>query len=234
MFRKELFMALGLYLAGSAAQAGIDKVYSPTVETGEWELELRGTTSRDDNPDRDHQYKQKVGLGYGVAERLFIEGYVITEKEPGEEATIEAFEFEALLQLTEQGEYPVDLGFLTELERERRENVWEVKGGPILQTQAGNWLATANLLLEEKFGRDHDGEEHPEFLGAAQLRYRLMPTIEPAVEYYYDDHTQAVGPVLLGAFRMGRMRIKWEAGVLFGLADETPDQTARWLLEIEY
>lgn len=209
--------------------AGVDKIYDPYVHQGELEIEARGVHQFDD----EDKHKIKTGAGYGINSVWFMEGYVITEQETGNKTRVEAVELENKFQLTEQGQYWVDIGLLTELEKVLDEDVWEFKAGPLVQKQIKNWVVTANFFLEKKFGPDTTDSE-VELLGSAQLKYRLSPTLEPAVEYYGDEETHAIGPVLLGKNRWGKTPVKWELGVLKGLNGETSDYTFRWLLELEF
>lgn len=211
------------------ALAGVDKVYDPYVSPGEVEVEARGVHKFDD----EDEHKVKLGVGYGVTSFWFVEGYAIFEQESGENADIEDLELENKFQLTEQGQYWIDIGLLTELEKKLEEDVWEFKTGPLFRKQIKNWVATGNFLLEKKFGSDNT-EGRVELLGAAQLKYRLSPYLEPAVEYYAERETHAIGPVLLGKNLVGSTPVKWELGILKGLNDETSDINFRWLIEMEF
>lgn len=211
------------------ASAGVDKVYDPYVHQGELEIEARGVHKFDD----DNKHKIKLGVGYGINAVWFVEGYAIFEQETGNSADIVEVELENKFQLTEQGQYWVDVGLLMELEKVLEEDVWEFKIGPLFQKQIQDWVVTANFLMEKKFGSDNT-EGEVELLGAAQLKYRLSPSLEPAVEYYGDEQTHAIGPVLLGKHRFGKTPVKWELGVLKGLNDATADINFRWLLELEF
>lgn len=217
-------------LASATAFAGVDKVYDPYVEKGEVELEARGVHDLDSG-----DYKTKVGIGYGVTSRWFVEGYLIGKREHGH-FEVEAAEIENKFQLTEQGQYWADFGALVELERELDHDVWEAKVGPLVQKQFGAFVATGNLLFEKKFGDDIDdhADNGWETLGSAQLKYRLSENIEPGIEYYGDEEAHSAGPVLIGANPFGMERVKWEAGLLFGLNDDSPDSTLRWQLEYEF
>ena len=211
------------------AYAGVDKIYDPYVYQGELEIEVRGVHQFDD----DNKHKIKLGVGYGVNAAWFVEGYAIFEQETGNSAKAEAVELENKFQLTEQGQYWVDIGLLTELEKVLDEEVWEFKIGPLFQKQIKDWVVTANFFMEKKFGSDNT-EGEVELLGAAQLKYRLSESLEPAVEYYGDEETHAIGPVLLGKHRWGKTPVKWELGVLKGLNEDTSDINFRWLLELEF
>lgn len=211
------------------ALAGVDKVYDPYVYQGELEIEARGVHKFDD----ENEHKAKLGVGYGVNSFWFVEGYAIFEQETGESADITDVELENKFQLTEQGQYWIDVGVLTELEKKLDEDVWEFKVGPLFQKQIKKWIATANFFMEKKFGSDNT-EDKVELLGAVQLKYRLSSYLEPAIEYYGERETHAIGPVLLGKNLLGKTPVKWELGVLKGLNEETSDINFRWLLELEF
>ncbi len=229
MNKKLLSAAVFAGLLPTASYAGVDKVYSPYVELGEIEFEMRGIHQLES----DAEHKVKVGLGYGLSQRMFIEGYLVIEKEADGNTEIEEAEIEAKFQLSEQGEYWADFGLLVELEKELEHDKWELKAGPVIQKQFGKWVTTANVLLEKQFGSDKS-EDEVEVLGSFQVKYRYDKNFEPAIEYYVDEHTQALGPVLTGADKWNNNKLKWELGVLFGLNDETSDSTLRWQLELEF
>ena len=212
-----------------SVMAGVDKVYDPYVHEGEWEVETRAVHKFDD----EDEHKVRLGVGYGINSFWFMEGYLIGEKEPGEDFDIADVELESKFQLTEQGEYWLDAAILLELEKELGEGAWEFKAGPIFQKQIKNWIVTTNFMLEKKFGPDA-AEREVELLGSAQLKYRYSPGLEPAIEYYGDEETHAIGPVLLGKTRWGGTPVKWEIGALAGLNDDTADFNLRWLLEWEF
>jgi len=222
-----LTSVIGSVLASGVAFAGVDKVYGPAVEQGELELEVRGVHGLDGADD----HKVKFGAGYGINDLIFLEGYLVAEKIDGS-FKVEDAEIEAKFQLSEQGEYWADFGVLVELEKELDNDKWEFKAGPIIQKQLDNYIVTANILFEKQFGADKS-ETELETLGSMQVRYRLGENLEPALEYYTDEHTQALGPVLLGKAKLANSKLKWELGLLFGMNDTTNDSTLRWQFEWE-
>lgn len=209
--------------------AGIDKVYDPYVEQGETEIELRGI-HQFDNID---EHQVKFGVGYGINAVWAVEGYVIADEAPDRDTRIREAELENRFQLTGKGEYWLDLGILTELEKKLDDDLWELKAGPVAQKQFGSWVTTVNLLLEKQFGSDRTDDD-VQSIGRAQLKYRLSPALEPGMEYYGDENTSAIGPVLLGKARWGVTPVKWSVGVFAGLNDTTADTSARWELEWEF
>lgn len=213
--------------------ADIDKVYGTTVEQGELEVELRGVHVIDDDFGREGDSTMKIGVGYGAGARWFVEGYLEVEDTRGENPEIEAYELENRFQLTEQGEYFADFGLLVEVEKVRELDIIELKGGPLIQKDFGNWTGKANLLVERQFGDDKTEDEW-EFFGRAQLKYRLSPAFEPGIEYHGDEYTHAVGLVGMGLIGSGRGRVMWLLGAYAGLDDDTPDTQVRWELEFEF
>ena len=59
--------------------------------------------------DSDGKQVQRLGIGKSLTDRLFIEGYLIGEDNQNNDFRLQAFEVEALWQLTEQGEYDIDI-----------------------------------------------------------------------------------------------------------------------------
>ncbi len=118
-------------------------------------------------------------------------------------------------------------------ERERSESISEAAVAALSSRQFGNWVGTLNLGLEYEFGSDIDNEF--ETFVSAQWRYRLRETLEPGVEFYADQFTRGIGPVLTGLVRTGgASKWAWETGLILPLNDTTPDYTFRFLLEYEF
>ncbi|WKE65177.1 hypothetical protein PVT67_16160 [Gallaecimonas kandeliae] len=230
MKKVSLLAGLAAVIFANSSVAGVDRVYDPYVEQGEKEVEVRGVH----NLTGDTFHEVKMGGGYGVNSHWFVEGYLNAQKEnDGGDLKIKEAELESKFQLSEQGEYWADFGMLVELERSLEHDVWELRTGPVMQKQFGDFVATANIMFEKTFGGEEE-ESEMETQGAFQLKYRLSEALEPALEYYTDDDTQALGPVLLGANRLGQNKVKWELGVLFGMDKKTEDATLRWQVEYEF
>ena len=104
------------YLSGPA-----DYIYSPIVEEGEREIDTKFGTQSPRNGDTTRQSGASIGFGYGVNSWWFTEiyGKAIWD---GNTSQFDAVEWENKFQLTETGKYPVDIGFLIELERPQNGN----------------------------------------------------------------------------------------------------------------
>lgn len=211
----------------------IDKIYHPYVQPMERELELRAALEEGGHarlPDR-----QTWRLGYGAAFRdnWFGELYLIGEQDRGNSFHLSEYEVEALWQLTEQGEYAADLGLLFEFATMDSDDRTELATTLLAETEWRRWIGTANLTLAYEFGGDIANEFDSAL--ALQARYRLSKSLEPALEFYSGEDILAAGPVLMGNRRVGPGRqLHWEAGLILGLEDVTPDRTYRLLLEYEF
>lgn len=224
--------AAALLLSGSAL-AGVNIVFHPIVEMGEWELEARGFVQQDEDPAKDGLQVIKADIAYGVNAWWWTELEFIAEKAPGSSLELEAIASENVFQFSDQGEYFADFGGFFEYERETEHDVNEIVFGPIVQKDWGALQGTANLFFERQFGSDAT-EHELEVLGAGQLKYRAAQAWQPGVEYYGDENSQNFGPGLFGGFKLGGNKLKYEVVALFGLTDASADNTFRWLLEYEF
>ncbi|HDZ15792.1 MAG TPA: hypothetical protein ENI26_09375 [Methylophaga aminisulfidivorans] len=212
-------------LIANADGSAIDKVYHPYVEPLEQEFEWRMITADGDS-------LQKFSYGQSVSDRLYIEGYLVAADQQ-DNFHLSSVELEVKYQLTEQGEYVIDWGYLGELERSTRFNGWEYTNTLLMEKQWGNWVGAANLSLVYEWGSEVDNEL--ETAAALQAKYRLSRHFEPAIELYAGQDSHAIGPVALGDLRLGPgKKLHWETGVLFGVDDKTPDTTLRFLTEFEF
>lgn len=214
-------------------QAGVNVVFHPYVEVGEWELEARGIVTEDDDPALDGAQVIKTDIAYGVTPRWWTELEFEFEKIRGESFELEAIASENVFQITERGQYFADFGLFAEYEKLREQDVHEVTLGPIVQKDIGPFSATANLFFEHAFGDDAE-EREIETLVASQFVYRSAPALMPGVEYYGDAETQNLGPGVFGSCRLGANKLKYELALMFGLDHDTPEQTWRWLAEYEF
>ena len=237
MLRIRVIFYISIFFLPAIAHADgsfIDKVYHPYVQPHEKEIEWRWSMQKDnDDPLQDNAHKHRLAYGQSLNENWFTEIYLIGEKNREQDFKLTAVELEALWQITEQGEYDFDWGMLFELEHERDDNVSEVAAALLIEKEWHKWVATANLYLIYEWGSNIDNEL--ETAMAVQGRYRYSRALEPAIEFYSSDSSEGIGPVLLGSFRLsGKKQIRWEAGVIFALDNETPDKTLKLLVEFEF
>ncbi len=243
-----LLAAAALGLPAIAVAGPSDYVYTPAVEYGEREIDFKmGTAKARDEPVRESA--ASIGFGYGATQWWFTEAYLKYEKESGSRAKYDAFEWENKFQLTEPNRFAVDVGLITEIEipRERREEGYEFKIGPLFQGVAGAIRWNANLLFERVF-RGHSGEPHVTEMGyQLQAKYTVRRELEVGAQAFGEmgkwDHWESsreqnhrVGPAIFGKVKLGdgREAIRYNAAYLFAASHAAPKRTFRMQAEYEF
>ena len=237
-----VFVAFALSTQESHAS---HKVYSPHVEKGEFELELRGHTTFDSDSAKDSQEKFKIDFGYGVTDYWFTAYVGEIEEDANGDLEYEATAWENIFQLTEQGEYWVDLGLYLEYEiaHESGSND-KIEGKVLLEKNVGQYVNTANLIFVRALGSDASNATDFEY--AWRTKYLYSKAFEPGIEIYgemgevghvspSDQQDHRIGPVFSGVFA-GDAHSKWlyEAGYLFGVSDAAPNGTLKFVIEYEF
>jgi len=222
-------------------------VYSPIIEKGEWELEAKGSYSFDKHVEKDELQEQEYSLGYGVTDHWFTEVVGDLENSADESLNFEGVEWENIFQPFEQGQYWLDLGFLASYQFSRKNtDPDQLETRLLLQKETGEFVHTANLILEKKIGGKTPDDEEKEKRGweggvAWQTRYRLREYLEPGIEIFYNygqfnqhpkpnDQELQIGPVISGKILKN---IKYNVGYLFGASDAVPAGELKWILEYE-
>jgi hypothetical protein len=224
-----------LMIGTQAAADGtiVDKVYDPYVTALEREIEYRFIAQNDARDALDDLQIHRLGLKKSWSDRWYTELYLIGEKDRDSDLSLDAYELEVKLQLTEQGEYWADWGLLFELETERDANISEFATSLLVAREWGRLVTTANLGLIYEWGDDIASEWETGL--RFQARYRLRRHFEPALELYAGQDVKALGPAFVGDVRAGgRKNLHWEIGVVFGIDRDSPDQTFRGMLEFEF
>ena len=236
MLHKEVliaFAALSFATQALADGSAVDKVYHPYVDALESDIEFR-SLFQDSKPGA-LDFKQHLQLSYGRAfgQALFGEVYLVGKKSSSGTFDLDALELELKWQLTQQGEYSADWGLLLEYEQEVSEDIHEFTTGILVEKEFGRWSGAANLRLTQEWGDDINDEF--ETAVALQARYRYSRAFEPALELYAGQDTTGIGPVAMGRTSLGvRKSLSWEAGVIFGLGNDSPDNSYSLLLEYEF
>jgi hypothetical protein len=240
-----LALAASLMSLPSTSFAGpSDYVHTPTVEYGEREIDFKFGTEK--NRDGTIANATSIGLGLGVTQRWFTEFYAKWHKEPGETSGFDAWEWENKFQLTETGKYPVDIGFLFEIERPKdRTEGYEIAWGPLFQMDVTNEIqANLNFIVEKHVKAEAAG---PAELGYQwQVKYRYRPQFEFGLQGFGDvgplahweprsEQPHKLGPAIFGKFHLGNKQvINYNAAVLFGVTDAAPRHTFRMQAEYEF
>ena len=242
---RTFILCLGAINTGIAIAGPADYVYTPTVEYGEREIDFKAGAA---SPQAGSGTRVgSIGYGYGVTENWFTEVYLKQERSGNTDVTLT--EWENKFQLTGTGKYPLDLGFITELEAPLSGNApWEINIGPLLQTEFGKLQLNGNLLFQRAFGMaDESGVPYSTNLNYQwQAKYRWQPVLEFGVQGFggmgkwndWNNQTNQdhrVGPAAFGKLALGNRRVvKYNAAWLLGASNAAPSHTFRMQVEYEF
>jgi len=216
------------------------KVYSPIVEGGEAEIEFRGHYDWDGNAAVDGGQKYKLTGGYGVTDRWYTEIIMEYEVDATGGSQVAAWEWENILQLTEQGQYWADWGLILEYAAERG-GPDKIEFGPLMAHEFGNVLLNANLIFEREIGAGASTDFEVEYQW--DLRWRGNPRFEPGLQMYGElgdldglslDTEHQIGPAFFGMVDHDNGHWRYDAALLFGVTSASPDMTVRFQLEYEF
>lgn len=243
-----LLAAVALGLPAFSFAGPSDYVYTPAVEYGEREIDLKYGTAHLEG-DAGRESAASLGLGWGATPWWFTEAYVKYDKDAGERTRYDAFEWENKFQLTEPNRYFVDLGFITEIEvpRERREEGYELKVGPLFQGDAGPVRWNANVLFERHFRGRPDEPRATELGYQLQAKYSVSRTFEVGAQAFgemgpwnhwatHDEQEHRAGPAVFGKVKLGpgREALRYNAAWLFSASHAAPRKLFRLQAEYEF
>ncbi|HWI82814.1 hypothetical protein [Ramlibacter sp.] len=236
--------ALCPLLLPTAAHAGPNQyVHTPIVEEGEKEIDFKWGLEK--HRDGSSETATSIGFGWGATSWWFTEIYGKWHREPAARTSFDAWEWENKFQLAPTGKYPVDVGFLLEIERPKdRAEGYELVFGPLLQSEWGPVQGNLNLLWERhvRASEPHDTELKYE----AQLKYRGSERLEWGAQAFGEfgrwDHwskssqqEHLVGPAIFGKIKAGATQaIKYNAALLFGVTNASPRTALRVQAEYEF
>ena len=220
-----------------------DYVLTPIVEQGEKEIDFKwGAENRKDMASGT---ATSLGFGLGVNSWWFTELYGKWKREPGQSNAFDALEWENRFQLTKTGKYPLDIGFLLEIERPKdRSEGYELTYGPLLQAEWGAIQGNLNLLWQKHVRASEPFETELHY--QVQLKYRASEKFEWGAQGFgslgrwdkwapSSEQQHKLGPAVFGKIRTGaKQAIKYNAAILFGTNDASPRTTLRLQTEYEF
>ena len=242
-----LCAAIALSTIGMREATAGFKVYSPYVEYHEWEFEFRGNTSFDDDGDKDGAQGYIYELAYSPTTYWHTALFLEQAHEPGDFLRSTEFAWENIFQLTEPGQYWLDVGAYIEYSKGLRHSgdhalEWKV----LLEKSIGKWTFTANPIFVQKFPAADGENPGVEFEYAWGTHYRLMPEFEPGFEAFggvgelthansLPEQEHLIGPSVRGRVGLGaNSKLRYNLGYLVGLTDAAPDGTFKFELEYEF
>jgi hypothetical protein len=226
-----IFLTASCWSQTAAADgAVVDKVYHPYVLPFEREVEWRLMSRQSDDG---NQLAQRIGYGFSLSETLMIEAYIIGQRDQDSDFDLSGYEIEARWMLTQQGQYWADWGLLFEFEKQHNTNDFEIASGLLFEKEFGQTSLTLNGFIIYEWGHTVASEVETEI--RMQYRYRWLPEIQPAIEFYQGEDYTGIGPAFMGTHRIDRQKqFKWEASFITGLNGNSKDHTFRLAIEYEF
>lgn len=242
-------LGIGMLGVPHAAHAEL-RVFMPNAEYREVEFEHNGLLELGAKGSGfDHAQSYVNAIGYGALPWWHVELEGEMASGAGQHLYWTANTLENVFQLTEPGEYAVNLGFFAEYSQSTLHGVANsIAAGPIVQKEFSDTfgldtLHTLNLFLSHDLGHDSAQATGLDISWQSVVRWR--PLIAPGFEYYgiiddiahagpFDRQQHLIGPVLTGSHNFAPYgTLKYEVGYLFGLTSGSPRGAIRWRLEYE-
>ena len=239
-------LAAGLLAGAQPALADI-KVRMPYVDWREFEFEHNGSITfgaKSSGVDRAQSYTNSIAYGVTPWWKIELEGELASGG--GQHLTWAATTLENTFQITERGQYWIDVGFFAEYSQATGRVPNTLKLGPIFSTEGPALFGymtqhTLNVFFARDIG---GGATHRTGVDVAfQSVIRLDPLFAPGFEYYggiedtaqfgrFREQQHFLGPVLTGVRSFAPWgKLKYEAGYLFGLTAAPARSAVRWRLE---
>jgi len=233
-------------IALSCAHAA-ERIYSPYVTPGELEIEYFGSRSFDNDSSKDNEQKQQFSVGYGVNEWWKTEFYSKFDKEPGDKLRFDEWEWENIFQLTERGEYWLDVGASFAYEWTPQSNRADtVETRLILAKDFDKTSHILNVIAEKNVGSGPKEGLEGKLLWSS--RYNYSRYFEPGFEIEsdfgelkktgsFDNQKHYIGPAAYGKIPLHFTErgdgLKYRVGYLFGVSEAASDGQAIAQLEYE-
>jgi len=244
---RQIACALVFAVIPLAAAAGEpnDYIFLPAVEYGEREIDLKLGTWK--QSDEGRTSAASIGFGFGLTQSWFTEFYSVFQDTSDRGAHFDAWEWENKFQLTEPGQYPLDMGLIVEIEKPNDlQGGYQVVAGPLFQKDVGKVQLNANFLLTQIFGSH--SSQRAEYGYQWQAKYRWQPKIEFGFQGFGDvgswnswdaidepSPQHRMGPAIFGKFALGgRQSIRYNAAFLFVKSNNAPSQNLRAQIEYEF
>jgi hypothetical protein len=237
---------LGFYafaiISPAAAAGPADYLFLPSITYGEREIDFKSGTWKQSGTGLS---AASVGFGFGVTQNWFTEIYRKYEQPQGEGTRFDAWEWENKFTLTEPGQYAIDTGFIVELERPQdRAEGYEVRFGPLFQTEFGKVQLNGNILFQRNYRADTPQDMQ---LGYQwQIKYRWQQKLEFGLQGFgelgkwndwspFDQQSHRLGPAIFGKIPLGgRTALRYNAAYLAGVSQDAPRNNLRMQVEYEF
>lgn len=235
-----LVVAIGMSCSNSTPAHAFD-VDTPYVEQGMAEIELKNRWDSDNRASEDNFRQHVLGVGYGFTSWWSAELEGEWEKEAGHGYSFNATEIENVFQLTDPGEYFLDVGAEVKYEwSHEHQHADEAKALLLLAKQTTQFTHALNVGLSQEVG-DYKNR-NPEWEAKWMTKYNYLPYFNPGIEYYgefgevshggdWDGQKHRFGPAIYGKLPGG---FQYELGWLIGASKAAEDHAVKLNIEYEF
>ena len=220
------------------------KVYSPIIEKGEVGLEILGNTTIDDDAEQDKFQYHELEFEKSIT-NWWASSITVSLIKPSQETLIfNNFGWENTVQFTEQGKYLLDLGVHFEFEfddENEKANAFELR--LLFEKTINKYEHIFNINFEQQYGSSADESTEIEYIWRTKNAitnhfsigfeaYGAMGEVNDLSPLEKQQHI--IGPALYNDFKIGGLEIETHIVWMFGLTDESADNTIRWQIEFPF
>jgi hypothetical protein len=227
-----------LGLGGRVACADNDFiVYSPYVNQGQSEVEMYGFAYKDGRSNLNGTSGYNIAIAHAVTSWWKPELYIGEfNRYPGAATHLSGYEFENTFQLSTQGEFWADSGFLAAYAYNKQPGVPSIiEWGPLFEKKTGRVVQRLNLICENQIGGVKSGKNV--FRSSYSISYKINTAFAPGIEAYYrpNDNAYQIGPALYGEFHLdAKSELEYSIGIIPGINLGAPNRTLLARLEYEF
>jgi hypothetical protein len=227
-------LLLLLLLLPLAALADDDFIiYSPTVNQGQSEIEVRGFTTTDKRASLNRNGAYELAIAHSFTDFWKTELYLGEfNHDPTTGTTLTGYEWENTFQFTEPGQYWLDSGLMMSLVHNNHAPD-SLEFGPLLEKRWGHFIHRMNVLWNKELGKN--ASQNWQFRAGYSLGYKISSELIPGIEMYErpSDHARQAGPAISGEWILGAgNEIEYSSALLIGINNGAPDKT--WVLRVAY
>jgi hypothetical protein len=249
-----MLVAIVWLSAAGVASADVgpdDEIYSPRVEAGELEAEVRYYDLDGNSAGANATHETRIEIGYSPTDYWRASISPVLVNGPRSATHLHQIQIENVFALPGDGAglWP-DVGVFLSYEIGTIDDAEdELVLGPVLEKRFGAWLLNANVFVDRAMVREPDvGLSYgwqarwtpgsgPFDLGVQGFGEHEFLDEEDEAE---NSHAPAyapghrAGPALFGQLGLGdESQLNWQLAVLFGLDDDAADRTLRLAVEYE-
>lgn len=235
-------LAIGAVSVNAYAQTQLaSTVQTLEFKQGERELDVKIGTLKQRREDRASE--AAIGISYAATSYWYTKLSVEYGREEGNGTQFDALEWQNRFRLTDPGRFPLDIGWLAELEwaKDRRDG-YQVRFGPLFQKEIGAVQLNLNLFFARRF--QDEANRPTDLVYQWQAKYDWKDNLQFGLQGFgelgeWDDwaprseQSHRMGPALFGKIDLGdRQALEYNAALLADLSASTRSNGFR--MQVKY